>query len=62
MRWSAPGVPARWDFGPGLRDLGHALFARLAVTIFTAAGAAIGALVPAKGAIEPRAFLVDQQR
>jgi hypothetical protein len=35
---------------------GTRLFARLAVTIFTSAGAAIGALIPAKGAIEPRAF------
>jgi hypothetical protein len=32
------------------------LFARLAVTILASAGAAIGALGPAKGAIEPRAI------
>jgi len=32
------------------------LFALLAVSIFTSAGAAIGALAPVKGAIEPRAF------
>jgi hypothetical protein len=34
---------------------GTRLFARLAVTIFASAGAAIGALGPVKGAIEPRA-------
>jgi hypothetical protein len=34
---------------------GTRLFARLAVTIFTSAGAAMGALGPVKGAIEPRA-------
>jgi hypothetical protein len=32
------------------------LFARLAATIFTSAGAALGALGPVTGAIEPRAF------
>jgi hypothetical protein len=35
---------------------GTRLFARLAVTIFASGGAAIGALVPVKGAIEPRAL------
>jgi hypothetical protein len=35
---------------------GTRLFARLAVTIFTSGGAAIGALGPVKGAIEPRAL------
>jgi outer membrane lipoprotein SlyB len=35
---------------------GTRLFARLAAAIFISAGAAIGALGPAKGAIEPRAF------
>jgi outer membrane lipoprotein SlyB len=34
---------------------GTRLFARLAVTIFASAGAAIGALGPVKGTIEPRA-------
>jgi hypothetical protein len=38
---------------------GTRLFARLAVTIFTSAGAAIGALGPVRAAIEPPAFSSD---